>query len=133
MDGAIAIHDHPLDVPVAPLAVQLVLQVLLPAKTGHSGFGGMLGEMVDCNDFGAAGEQMVGVPFTSGLISAGCRSGLEKAAQALETQLADALQVDLGALSGVARAMDDDRDGTYDKWGAGVWSGVEGTFTADRR
>ncbi len=133
MDGAIAIHDHPMDVPVAPLAVQLVTQVILPAKTGHSGFAGVLGELVDCNDFGAAGEQVVGVPFTSALISAGCRAGLEEASQALEDQLADAIQIDMGALSGRARAMDEDRDGSYDKWGAGVWSGVEGTFSAARR
>lgn len=133
LDGAIAIHDHPMDVPVAPLAVRLVTQVILPAKTGHASFQGMLGELVDCNDFGAMGEQAVGVPFTSGLISAGCRAGLEEASAALEQQLTDAIQIDMGALSGEARAMDEDRDGSFDKWGAGVWTGVQGTFTAIRR
>jgi hypothetical protein len=117
----------------APLALRLALPVALPARTGHTSFGALLAEVVDCQDFGAAGEEAVGIPFTAGAIAAGCRAGLEEAGEALEQQLADALRPELGNVAGRARAMDDDRDGRYDKWGAGVWTGVDGTFTAVRR
>ena len=133
LDGDIAIHQHEMDVPVAPLALRLITQVVLPARTGHTSFASMLDELVSCDDFGRSGERAVGIPFTSRLIASGCRAGLERAAEALEREIADAIRIDMGLVEGQATAMDTDRDGAFDKWGAGSWTGVEGRFNASRR
>ncbi len=133
LDGAIAIHEHDMDVPVAPLALRLITEVVLPARTGHTSFASMLDELVSCDDFGRSGERAVGIPFTSRLIASGCRAGLERAAEALERKIADAIHIDMGLVEGQATAMDTDRDGDFDKWGAGSWTGVEGRFSAARR
>ena len=130
--GQVTINEHEVDANIAPIAVLLVSQVILPSRTGHTSFGGMLSEMLDCRNLGQAGEQAIGVPFTANIITAGCRAGLERAGAALQRQIEGALEINLGSQIGTARTFDDNGDGSPERWGNGAWTQLPGTFTANR-
>jgi hypothetical protein len=115
-------------------------RAVIPHVTpGAHDLAGSLQKLVDCAALGVLVEQFLGVGSPD-FYASGCRHGLTALASRIYERMAAIAPESLALeLTGTARAVDNDHDGTLDAIADGAWSGtlsdlaVTGNFTGARR
>ncbi len=134
------IHEHQLQLNIGVVALAVLQNVILRARTNANSFGDLIAQIVPCDAFGQFASNLVSIPFVDvgGIARDACRSGVRALGNDLTQRILGNLNLDTFKLQGHVKMRSNDADIDAELMYEGVWEGgngtfLEGTFEGTRR